>query len=110
MIGVPSAPVLVRVVVEYRLRLACVTDLIPKELGGTGCTEKHTRFRVCNKQVCCMSVSICNYFNPIPPGGVGGGGGRKCPRRFQLSRTSLIFKQYLLNVATFTKIYWRTRF
>ena len=39
-----------------------------------------------------------------------GGGGGKCPRRLQLSRTSLIFKQYLLNVATFTKIYWRTRF
>ena len=35
----------------------------------------------------------------------GGGGGGKCPRRFQLSRTSLIFKQYLQNVATFTKIY-----
>ena len=31
-----------------------------------------------------------------------GGGGRKCLRRFQLSRTSLIFKQYLPNVATFT--------
>ena len=46
-------------------------------------------------------------FNPIPP---GGGGGGECPRRFQLSRTSLIFKQYLPNVATFTKIYWRTRF
>ena len=37
-------------------------------------------------------------------------GGGKCLRRFQLSRTSLIFKQYLPNVATFTKIYWRTRF
>ena len=44
------------------------------------------------------------YFNPIPPG-EGGGGGGKCPRRFQLSRTSLIFKQYLPNMATFTKIY-----
>ena len=90
-----------------------VCNRLPKELGGTGCTGKHTRFRVCNKQVCCMSVSICNYFNPIPPGGVCvcvGGGGGKCPRRFQLSRTSLIFKQYLPNVATFTKIYWRTRF
>ena len=32
--------------------------------------------------------------------GAGGGGG-KCPRRFQLSRTSLIFKQYLPNMATF---------
>ena len=42
-------------------------------------------------------------------GGGGGGGGGKYPRRFQLSRTSLIFKQYLPNVATFTKIYWRTR-
>ena len=40
----------------------------------------------------------------------GGGGGGKCPRRFQLSRTSLIFKQYLPNVATFTKVYWGTRF
>ena len=40
----------------------------------------------------------------------GGGGGGKCPRRFQLSRTSLIFKQYLLNVASFTSIYWGTRF
>ena len=37
-------------------------------------------------------------------------GGRKYPRQFQLSRTSLLFKQYLPNVATFTKIYWRTRF
>ena len=34
-----------------------------------------------------------------------GAGGGKCPRRFQLSRTSLKFKQYLPNVATFTKIY-----
>ena len=47
--------------------------------------------------------------NPIPPKG-GGGGGGECPRRFQLSRTPLIFKQYLLNVATYTKIYWETRF
>ena len=47
--------------------------------------------------------------NPIPPGR-GGEGGGKCPRRFQLSRTSMIFKQNLQNVATFTKIYWRTRF
>ena len=38
------------------------------------------------------------------------GGGGKCPRRFQLSRIPLIFKQYLPNVATFTKIYWGTRF
>ena len=39
--------------------------------------------------------------HPIPPKGGGGGEkGRKCPRRFQLSRTSLIFKQYLPNVAT----------
>ena len=38
------------------------------------------------------------------------GGGGECLRRFQLSRTSLIFKQYLPNVATFTKIYWGTRF
>ena len=44
------------------------------------------------------------------PWGGGGGGSGKCPRRFQLSRTSLIFKQYLPNVATFTKIYRRTRF
>ena len=36
--------------------------------------------------------------------------GEKCPRRLQLSITSLIFKQYLPNVATVTKIYWRTRF
>ena len=45
--------------------------------------------------------------NPIRPCGVGGGrgGGVECPRRFQLSRTSSIFKQYLPNVATFTKIY-----
>ena len=41
---------------------------------------------------------------------LGGGGGGKCPRRFQLMRTSLIFMQYLPNVATFTKIYWRTNF
>ena len=38
------------------------------------------------------------------------GGSGKCPRRFQLLRTSLIFKKYLQNVATFTKIYWETRF
>ena len=38
------------------------------------------------------------------------GGGRKCPRRFQLSIISMKFKEYLPNVATFTKIYWRTRF
>ena len=47
-----------------------------------------------------------NAFNPIPPEGGGGGAGGG----FQLSRTSLIFKQYLLNVVTFTKIYWKTRF
>ena len=45
--------------------------------------------------------------NLIPPGGWGSG---KCPRQFQISRTFLIFKQYLPNVATFTKIYWGTRF
>ena len=50
-----------------------------------------------------------NLFNPIPPGG-GGEGGGKCPRRFQLSGTFLIFKQYLPNVAAFTKIHWGTRF
>ena len=49
-------------------------------------------------------------FNPIPAGRGGGGGDGKCPRRFQLSRTSFIFKQYQPNVATFTKIYWGTRF
>ena len=53
-------------------------------------------------------------FNSIRPGrggrGGGGVGGGKCPRRFQLSRTSLIFKQYLPNVVTFTGICWRTRF
>ena len=53
-------------------------------------------------------VGIRCKFNPIPPG--GGGGDGKCPRRFQLSRTSLIFKQYLPNVATFTNFYWGTRF
>ena len=43
-------------------------------------------------------------FNPIRlPGGEGGGGGSgKCPRFFQPSRTSLLFKQYLRNLATFT--------
>ena len=46
--------------------------------------------------------------NAIPPR--GGGGGEKCSRQFQLSRTFLIFKQYLPNVDTFTKIYWATRF
>ena len=38
--------------------------------------------------------------------GGGGGMGRKVPAPI----TSLIFKQYLPNVATFTKIYWGTRF
>ena len=44
--------------------------------------------------------------------GKGGGGGGRSARadQFQLSRTSLMFKQYLPNVATLTKIYWRTRF
>ena len=32
-------------------------------------------------------------------------GGGKCQRRFQPSRTSLLFKQYLRNFATFAKIY-----
>ena len=52
-----------------------------------------------------------NVLNPIRPGGGGGGegGGGKCPRRFQLSRTSLIFKHYLPNLTTVTKIYRRTR-
>ena len=36
----------------------------------------------------------------------GGGWGRKVPAPI----TSLIFKQYLPNVATFTRIYWGTRF
>ena len=36
-------------------------------------------------------------------GGGGGGGGGKCPRRFQLSRTSLIFKQYQPNEAILLK-------
>ena len=54
-------------------------------------------------------ITTTRILNPISPGG-GGGGGGKCPRRFQLSRTSLIFKQYLPNLATFTKIYWKTRF
>ena len=53
---------------------------------------------------CC--VSDTNLINPIPPWGGGG----KCPHRLQLLRTSLIFEQYLPNVATFTKIYWGTRF
>ena len=51
----------------------------------------------------CVVVFIMCRFNPIRPGrdgGGGGGGGGKCPRRFQFSRTSLIFKQYLPNVAT----------
>ena len=39
-----------------------------------------------------------------------GGGGGKCPPRFQLSRTSLMFKQYLPNVSTFTKTDWRIKF
>ena len=51
---------------------------------------------------------LCLFINPIRPW--RGGGGRKCLRRFQLSRTSLIFKQYLPNVSNFSKIYWRTRF
>ena len=42
--------------------------------------------------------------------GGGGGGGGECPRRIQLLRTSLIFKQYLPNGAKFTGIYWRTKF
>ena len=49
-------------------------------------------------------------FNPISAGRGGGGGDGKCPRRFQLSRTSFIFKQYQPNVAIFTKIYWGKRF
>ena len=36
-------------------------------------------------------------------GGEGGGGDGKCPGRFQLSRTSSIFKQYLPNVALLLK-------
>ena len=52
---------------------------------------------------------VVGRINHIPPGG-GGGGVGKCPRRLQLWRTFLIFMQYLPNVATFTKIYWRTRF
>ena len=36
-------------------------------------------------------------------GGGGGGGVGKCPRRFQSSRTSLLFKQYLRNFALLLK-------
>ena len=32
------------------------------------------------------------------------------PARISTSRTSLLFKQNLRNFATFTKIYWKTRF
>ena len=60
------------------------------------------------KSMCMEKGRILNSFWPW--GGGGGGGGGKCPRQFQLSKTSLIFKQYLPNVAIFTKIYWRTRF
>ena len=47
---------------------------------------------------------------PHAAGGGGVGGVGKCPRWFQPSRTSFIFKQYLRDFATFTKMYWRTRF
>ena len=41
--------------------------------------------------------------------GQGGGGAERVPAA---ERISFLFKQYLLvrNVATFTKIYWRSRF
>ena len=48
--------------------------------------------------------NIWILFNPIRSGE------GECRRWFQPSRTSLLFKQYLRNFATFTKIYWRTRF
>ena len=47
--------------------------------------------------------------NPIPPGG-GGGGAESARADFNFPGTFLIFKQYLPNVATFTKIYCRTKF
>ena len=56
----------------------------------SGFTQKHFMF-------------LLNLFH-LGGGGRGGGGGGKCPLRFQLSRTSLIFKQYQPNLATFTKI------
>ena len=48
--------------------------------------------------------SLSDYLNPIPPGG-GGGGGVPAP-----ISTFENFLDTNLNVATFTKIYWRTRF
>ena len=42
--------------------------------------------------------------------GLGGGGGGMDGRKVPASRTSLIFKQYLPHMATFAKIYRRTRF
>ena len=49
---------------------------------------------------------IYDGLNPIQTGGEGAGG-VKVHAPISTSRTSLIFKQYLPNVA---KIYWRTRF
>ena len=56
-------------------------------------------------------VQMSLVFESVCKESMGGGGGGKCPRRFQLSRNPLKFlKQYLPNVATFTKMFWGTRF
>ena len=54
-----------------------------------------------------VSWVFLSSFNPTGPRGRRGG---KCPRWFQPSRTSLLFKQYPQNFATFTEIYWKTRY
>ena len=71
------------------------------KLIGCSLNRDNIKYKVLNHM-----LLIWGDPNPIPPGG----GGRKCRHRFQLLRTSLIFKQNLPNVATLTKIYWGTRF
>ena len=39
----------------------------------------------------------------------GGGGAESAHADFNFRETSFIFKQYLPNVATFTKIYWENK-
>ena len=66
---------------------------VRKSLFSGNLLEVETFFHCFREKVIsCVVFGLLTLFR------LGGGGGvGKCPRRFQLSRTSLIFKQYQLN-------------
>ena len=71
----------------------------------TVCEYREISFALERHSLLLAGLSHLTLFSLGWGGGRGGDGGGQCPRRFQLSRTSVIFKQYLPNVVTFTKIF-----